>query len=119
MEDFKKLTVWSKAHALTLSVYQQTRAFPKDELYGLTSQIRRSAASIGANIAEGCGRRSDPEMRRFVQIARGSASELEPAPCARPRLADAERVQDFGSRDFGSSTNVDGVSSVLGAPGFR
>jgi four helix bundle protein len=77
MEDFKNLTVWSKAHALTLSVYQRTRAFPKDELYGLTSQIRRSAASIGANIAEGCGRRSDPEMRRFVQIARGSASELE------------------------------------------
>lgn len=77
MEDFKNLTVWSKAHALTLSVYQQTRTFPKEELYGLTSQIRRSAASIGANIAEGCGRRSDPEMRRFVQIARGSASELE------------------------------------------
>ncbi len=77
MEDFKNLKVWSKAHTLTLRVYQQTRAFPKDELYGLTSQIRRSAASIGANIAEGCGRRSDPEMRRFVQIARGSASELE------------------------------------------
>ena len=46
-------------------------------MYGLTSQIRRASASIGANIAEGCGRRSDPEMRRFIQIARGSASELE------------------------------------------
>ncbi|MGZ6311566.1 MAG: four helix bundle protein [Bdellovibrionota bacterium] len=77
MEDFKNLKVWSKAHGLTLTVYQRTRTFPKDEIYGLTSQIRRAAASIGANIAEGCGRRSDPEMRRFVQIARGSANELE------------------------------------------
>ena len=77
MENFKKLKVWSKAHELTLLIYQRTRSFPKDEMYGLTSQIRRASASIGANIAEGCGRRSDPEMRRFIQIARGSASELE------------------------------------------
>jgi four helix bundle protein len=77
MEDFKDLKVWSKAHQLTLSVYRITRKFPADELYGLTSQMRRSAVSIGANIAEGCGRRSDPEMKRFLQIARGSASELE------------------------------------------
>jgi four helix bundle protein len=77
MEDFKDLKVWSKAHDLTLTIYQKTRMFPKEEIYGLTSQIRRSASSIGANIAEGCGRRSDPEMKRFVQIARGSASELE------------------------------------------
>lgn len=77
MEGFKNLKVWRKAHELTLVVYQQTRKFPRDEMYGLTSQIRRAAASVGANVAEGCGRRSDPEMRRFVQIARGSASELE------------------------------------------
>jgi four helix bundle protein len=77
MEDFKNLKVWTKAYALTLAVYELTRAFPKDEIYGLTSQLRRAAASIGANIAEGCGRRSDAEMRRFLQIARGSASELE------------------------------------------
>src|SRR5882672_8930168 len=77
MEDFKNLKVWSKAHQLTLAVYQRTRTFPKDEIYGLTSQIRRASASIGANIAEGCGRRSDPELKRFVQIARGSANELE------------------------------------------
>ena len=77
MEDFKDLKVWTKAHQLTLVLYQQTRFFPKDEIYGLTSQIRRASSSIGANIAEGCGRRSDPEMRRFVQIARGSANELE------------------------------------------
>jgi four helix bundle protein len=77
VEDFKDLRVWAKAHELTLNVYQKTRSFPKEELYGLTSQIRRSAASVGANIAEGCGRRSDGEMRRFLQIARGSANELE------------------------------------------
>ena len=77
MEDFKGLKVWAKAHALTLAVYQTTRTFPRDEIYGLTSQIRRASASIGANIAEGCGRRSDPEMKRFIQIARGSASEVE------------------------------------------
>ena len=77
MEDFKNLKVWVKAHELTLAIYQATRKFPRDEIYGLTSQIRRASVSIGANIAEGCGRRSDPEMKRFVQIARGSASELE------------------------------------------
>ena len=77
MKDFKELKVWTKAHEMTMGVYQQTRCFPKEELYGLTSQLRRSAASIGANIAEGCGRRSDGEFTRFLQIARGSASELE------------------------------------------
>ena len=77
MEDFKNLLVWGKAHQLTLCVYQRTRTFPKEEMFGLTSQVRRASASIGANIAEGCGRRSDAEFRRFLQIARGSASELE------------------------------------------
>ncbi|HEV3512907.1 MAG TPA: four helix bundle protein [Candidatus Sulfotelmatobacter sp.] len=77
MEDFKDLKVWNKAHELTLLIYQRTRTFPREEIYGLTSQIRRAAASIGANIAEGCGRRSDPELKRFIQIARGSANELE------------------------------------------
>jgi four helix bundle protein len=77
VKDFKELKVWSKAHAVTLAVYQLARQFPKEELYGLTSQIRRSAASVGANIAEGCGRRSDGELCRFLQIAYGSAAELE------------------------------------------
>jgi len=77
MEDFKDLKVWMKAHELTMHIYERTSSFPREEIYGLTSQMRRAAGSIGANIAEGCGRRSDPEMKRFVQIARGSASELE------------------------------------------
>jgi four helix bundle protein len=69
--------VWKKAHALTLQLYVLTDDFPKKELFGLTSQIRRAAASIGANLAEGCGRRTDGEMARFVRIAMGSASELD------------------------------------------
>jgi four helix bundle protein len=77
MKGFKELKVWQKAHAMTLAVYDMTRTFPREELYGLTSQLRRSAASVGANIAEGCGRRSDGEIARFLQIARGSASEIE------------------------------------------
>jgi len=77
MRDFRELKVGEKAHHLTLSVYKATVTFPKDELYGLTSQIRLSCASIPANIAEGCGRSGDAELARFLQIAMGSASELE------------------------------------------
>ncbi|HEV2988304.1 MAG TPA: four helix bundle protein [Candidatus Angelobacter sp.] len=77
MKDFKELRVWQKAHTLALEIYQVSRGFPRDEIYGLTSQIRRAALSVGANIAEGCGRRSGGEFARFLQIARGSASELE------------------------------------------
>jgi four helix bundle protein len=77
MQNFRNLRVWEKAHGLTLNVYKCSRAFPREELYGLTSQMRRSLASIGANIAEGCCRKGDCEMGRFLQIAMGSASELE------------------------------------------
>ena len=76
MRNYKDLRVWDEAHRLTLAVYKATTSFPKDERFGLTSQIRRAAASIAANLAEGCGRRSDKEMGRFVQIAMGSAAEL-------------------------------------------
>lgn len=77
MRDFKSLLVWQKAHTLTLAVYQATQSMPKEELYGLTSQIRRASASIPTNLAEGCGRQSDSELHRFAHIAMGSASELE------------------------------------------
>jgi four helix bundle protein len=77
VKDFKQLAVWEKSHRLTLAVYKTTSSFPREELYGLTSQIRRASASIPANIAEGCGRRGDAEFARFCQIAMGSASELE------------------------------------------
>ncbi len=77
MRSFKDLKVWEKGHELTLAIYRATKSFPKDELYGLTSQLRRAASSIPANIAEGCVRGSSAEFRRFLLIALGSASELE------------------------------------------
>ncbi len=77
MKDFRNLKVWIKSHQLTLDVYQETLSFPKQELYGLTSQIRRACSSISSNVAEGCGRGSDADLGRFLQIALGSASELE------------------------------------------
>lgn len=77
MQDFKKLDVWRRSHELTLMVYRVTAAFPKNERFGLTSQIRRCAVSIPANIAEGCGRRTSADMSRFLQISMGSACELE------------------------------------------
>ena len=77
MKGFRDLMVWQKAHALTLASYRATAEFPKQEIYGLTSQIRRCSASIAANIAEGCGKRGNAEFQRFLHIAAGSASELD------------------------------------------
>lgn len=77
MQDFRNLEVWRLAHGLTLEIYKVTRAFPSDERFGLTSQVRRAAVSVEANLAEGCGRGSDADFARFVQIALGSASEIE------------------------------------------
>jgi four helix bundle protein len=77
MGDFKRLEVWQAAHSLACEVYRSTGTFPKSEAYGLTAQLRRSAASIPANIAEGCGRNGDAEFGRFVRISLGSATELE------------------------------------------
>jgi four helix bundle protein len=77
VQSFRNLKVWATAHSVTLDVYRSTRAFPREELYGLTSQMRRSSASIGANIAEGCCRNGDKDFARFLQMAAGSAGELE------------------------------------------
>ena len=77
VKDFRELKVWQKAHQLTLAVYELTATFPREELYGLTAQLRRAGSSIAANLAEGCGRNEDAELARFCSIAMGSASELE------------------------------------------
>lgn len=77
MQDFKNLTVWEKAHQLTLDVYKSSRVFPREEMYGLTRQVRRAAVSIGANLAEGTCRKGDADFARFAQMAAGSARELE------------------------------------------
>ena len=77
MRNFLNLEIWEKSHLLTLKIYQITKHFPKDEMFGLTSQMRRSSSSIPTNIAEGCGRNSNAQLANFLQIATGSSSELQ------------------------------------------
>lgn len=77
MQNYKDLKVWEKTHSYTLQVYDASFVFPKEELYSLTNQLRRSAASVPANIAEGCGKRSNQEFAHFLNIALGSANESE------------------------------------------
>src|SRR6516225_7179952 len=77
MRDFRELDVWHKAHVFTVDLYRITACFPNYELYGLVSQLRRAAVSIEANIAEGCGKKTSLDFCRFLQIAFGSASEIE------------------------------------------
>jgi four helix bundle protein len=105
MGDYERLTVWQKAHRLTCAVYAIVRTFPKADQFVLGDQIRRAAISIGANIAEGCGRNGDGELRRFLNIALGSANELRfllelaiavgllPEPTGRPLIAGADEVR--------------------------
>ena len=94
MQSFRNLRVWEKAHILTLDVYRSSKSFPRQEAYGLTSQMRRASASIGANIAEGSCRRGDCDFGRFLQIAIGSASELE------YHLLLARDLELLGSADY-------------------
>jgi len=77
MQNYKKLKVWHDSHTLTLNVYSCTKQFPKEELFSMTSQMRRSAVSIAANLAEGCGKSSNKDCKRFFEIALGSANETE------------------------------------------
>ena len=76
-KSFKDLVVWQKAMDLSVAVYQLTKAFPKEEMFGLTSQMRRAAVSIPSNIAEGAGRGSKKDFAHFLSVARGSKYELE------------------------------------------
>lgn len=77
MQNYKDLKVWEKAHEFTLRIYEITKLYPKEEIYGLTNQLRRAASSIPANIAEGCGKFSQPDFAKFLNIALGSANEVE------------------------------------------
>ncbi|MCZ6612403.1 MAG: four helix bundle protein [Planctomycetota bacterium] len=77
MQDFRNLEVWQRAYALALDVYRASRHFPREEIYSLTSQVRRCSISIPSNIAAGCGRQTDADFKRFLHIAMGSAAELE------------------------------------------
>ena len=77
MRDYKKYDIWKLSHSLSLEIYKITEHFPKEEVFGLTSQIRRASSSIGINIVEGCGRGSDEDFKRFLRNASGSAFEVE------------------------------------------
>jgi four helix bundle protein len=114
MRNYEDLQVWRNAHCLTLATYNATRSFPSEERFGLTSQIRRACASIGANLAECCGRRSDGEMARYVQIAMGSGAELS----YHLRLA---HDLDFLSRDsfVHLRSDLDRVMRMLSSLSFK
>lgn len=77
MQDYRRLAVWKRSHALTIAIYRHTSRFPTEERYGLTSQLRRAASSIPSNLVEGAGRRNDREMLRFLSYSLGSACEVE------------------------------------------
>jgi four helix bundle protein len=110
MKNFRDLIAWQKAHALTLEVYEFSTPFPDSDRYGLTSQLRRAAASISANLAEGCGRGSDADFRRFLQIAMGSACETE------YHLILAHDLGFLGDQSFNRLTNnVQEVKRILSA----
>ena len=94
MQNFRDLIIWSQGIELAVTAYQLTRQFPKEEIYGLTSQIKRAVVSIPSNIAEGCSRESKNDFRRFLQISLGSAYELE------TDLIIAESLQFFKSDDL-------------------
>jgi four helix bundle protein len=99
MQDFRKIKAWQANRELTVLVYQVSAAFPRDERFGLTSQLRRAVVSIGANIAEGCGRGSDADSLRFLQMSFSSATE------ALHHLITASDLGFLNDRDF---TELDG-----------
>lgn len=94
IQNYKELIVWRKSFQLSLEVYKITKSFPKEELYGLTSQMRRAAIAIPSNIAEGHGRRGTKEYVRFLRIAYASATELE------TQLLIAKETDMLGENDF-------------------
>jgi four helix bundle protein len=104
-QTFRDLLVWQRSMELTLEVYRCTQGFPREEVYGLTSQMRRSAVSIPSNIAEGQGRGSDREFSRFLDIARGSLCELQ-------TQLEIARSLDFGASDL--LNRCDGLSHEVG-----
>jgi len=100
IKSYKELTVWQKSYKLTLLVYRSTKNFPKEELYGLTSQIRRAVVSIPSNIAEGYCRQRRLEYIQFLQFAFASAAELE------TQLLIAKDLSYISSRDFKESNSL-------------
>lgn len=110
MAEYRKLDVWVRSHRLTLDVYRTTGSFPRHEIYGLTSQLRRASSSIPANLAEGCGRKSDAELARYAGIALGSANELD------YHLMLARDLEYLNPQDYDRlATEAQGVGRMLAA----
>jgi four helix bundle protein len=99
MNDYKNLKIWQKSVDLAVSIYNVTKIFPREEQYGLTSQIRRSAVSVPSNIAEGSGRNSKKEFMNFLSISHGSSYELE------TQLLIASRVGYLGQDEYQNIAN--------------
>jgi four helix bundle protein len=99
-QSFRELTVWQRSIQLTVAVYRLTREFPREEQYGLTSQIRRCAVSVPSNIAEGQGRLSPREFRQFLGIARGSNFELQ------------TQLEIARALEFGNPKSLDGTEAL-------
>ena len=111
VKDFHDLKVWQKAHQLSLAVYQITAAFPREELYGLTSQLRRCSSSIPANLAEGCGRNGDAEFARFCSIAIGERVGVPPTAGQRPEAHQAQGSRGPVAAGNGVETHADRAAS--------
>ena len=103
MGDFKRLDAWRRSQKLAGTIYRLTSGFPGVERYGLSSQMRRAAVSISANIAEGCGRQGDMELRRFVRISLGSLSELE---CELLLAADLRYIETHVCQGIGTEIRL-------------
>jgi four helix bundle protein len=108
MHNHRKLQVWNRSVQLTSDVYRHTASFPRDEQFGLIAQMRRAAVSIVSNIAEGSSRRSSKEFRRFIEIALGSAAELDAQLVVSNTLGLAE-----GDATSPLLDEVDGVRAML------
>jgi four helix bundle protein len=127
MGDFTKLAVWKKAHEVALGIYRETSRWPKHELFGLTSQCRRAAVSIAANLAEGCGKNSDAELAKHSRISLGSASELsyylilahDLSYIARPTYDERQDALAEVRRMLASLENVAATAAEAATPNTR
>ena len=108
MQNYKELKVWQRAHTFTVNVYQETKGFPKEELYSLTNQLRRASSSIPANIAEGCGKLSQKELAHFLNISLGSSNE------AKYFLLLSKDLHYLGNEKYlGLSDNINEIKAML------
>jgi four helix bundle protein len=120
VQSFRDLLVWQRAIQLTVQIYELTRAFPREEIYGLTSQMRRSAVSIPSNIAEGTGRSGTAELKHFLSIARASNCELQTQLIIARELSfgDKDRITVAEDLTHEVGKMIFAMAQKLGKPGL-